>query len=93
MDPELASNGFEARNGDFGALLAGGSTIFQSKLGDPLPHVFNIVTDDGNLRTVEANPATSLTAVIEGPISPLAMATLACSSRTGVLSVNEPARK
>jgi hypothetical protein len=59
MDPELSSDGFVAHNGDFGAILAGGSTIFQFKIGaltstDPVD-VFSIRTDDGNLRTVEAN--------------------------------------
>jgi len=96
MDPELASNGFVAHNGDMGAILAGGSTIFQFKTGDLLStdpvDVFSIVTEDGSLRTVEANEVGRLLngEPTEGPGLSIANGNVGLlRSRTGVLSVNE----
>src|SRR5204863_9047625 len=51
FDPEVSIDGFASHDGDVGALLAGGTAIFEGKSNNN----YSIRTDDGDLRTIEAN--------------------------------------
>src|SRR5206468_995985 len=51
FDPEISTDGFASHDGDVGALLAGRTAIFEGKSADS----FSFRTDDGDLRTIEAD--------------------------------------
>jgi len=76
VDPEEGANGFVAHAGDFGAINAGNRALWLPKLSvfvgpgpGPAPEFFfGVVTDDGNLRAIEAGQIGRMVAVpTEGP--------------------------
>jgi hypothetical protein len=87
FDPEISTDGFSAQRGDIGAIMAGGTAIFEGKAQGN----YSIRTDDGDLRALVGDAIGKLTngEAVAGPDLSIGNGDVGLvQSNTGSLSIN-----